>query len=378
MKLQTLIFFVLLSPGYAWAQDNKFDISVQGIPEGGIAILSYRNTDFDVKTDTVKAQGQPSQFSGFILEPVLASIQFRDSAGKQLKYQNFFLSPGKTAIAFDAVKKSTTIQGGPEQIVYTKLNSDLLAAKNSFAGGHMVALVNDIRAKRRKGIPDSLFRKESIEYDSLWQLWEHEEEKLQKQFIRNNPHSLVSVTSIGNFVRSAEDNEIAELYNGLSDQVKQSRAGMQINRIITAKNNGKVGVTAPNFYQTDPDGNIISLADYRGKYVLVDFWASWCIPCREENPNLRAAYEQYQDKGFEILGISLDDDKEKWLKAIASDGLNWKQVSDLQGWKNKVSEQFGIYSIPQNILVDPSGMIVANNLRGKELNSKLEELLGTE
>jgi peroxiredoxin len=130
-----------------------------------------------------------------------------------------------------------------------------------------------------------------------------------------------------------------------------------------------------DFTLPDADGKDISLASYKGKYVLVDFWASWCGPCRAENPNVVKAYSRFKEKGFEILGVSLDDKKDKWQAAVQADNLAWTHVSDLKGWKNAVAEQYGIRAIPQNLLLDPQGVIIAKNLRGDALEKKLEEVL---
>jgi thiol-disulfide isomerase/thioredoxin len=137
-----------------------------------------------------------------------------------------------------------------------------------------------------------------------------------------------------------------------------------------------VGATAMNFTQNDTAGKPVTLSAFRGKYVLVDFWASWCGPCRMENPNVVSAYAKYHPKGFDILSVSLDraGDKDKWLKAIYADRLAWTHVSDLQFWQNAVAVQYGVGSIPQNFLIDPQGKIVAKGLRGEDLEKKLDEI----
>ncbi|MEE4176916.1 MAG: TlpA disulfide reductase family protein [Bacteroides sp.] len=139
-----------------------------------------------------------------------------------------------------------------------------------------------------------------------------------------------------------------------------------------------VGNLAPEFSLPDPDGNMVALSDFRGKYLLVSFWASWCPYCRAENPHLVKVYEQYKDQNFEILGVSLDRNKEPWLKAIDDDGLSWTHVSDLKGWENEASTLYGVASIPSTILLDPEGKIIGRNLMEEALDEKMTELFGPE
>lgn len=135
------------------------------------------------------------------------------------------------------------------------------------------------------------------------------------------------------------------------------------------------GQVAPVFTQNDPDGKPVSLAHFKGKYVLIDFWASWCGPCRQENPNVVKAHERFKSKNFTVLGVSLDRDKSKWLQAIDADNLDWTQVSDLGFWNNAVAKMYKVSSIPQNYLIDPDGRIIGKNLRGEELSAFLEKTL---
>jgi thiol-disulfide isomerase/thioredoxin len=168
---------------------------------------------------------------------------------------------------------------------------------------------------------------------------------------------------------------LGQRFNSLEPLVQESFYGRILRSIIEKAMIGTVGSDAIDFTQADTSGVPISLSSFKGKYVLVDFWASWCGPCRRENPNLVSVYNEYKGKNFTVLGVSLDKGKAPWLKAIADDGLHWTHVSDLKFWSNEVAQLYKISSIPQNILVDPNGKIIAKNLRGEELQAKLKELL---
>src|SRR5690606_27287514 len=144
-------------------------------------------------------------------------------------------------------------------------------------------------------------------------------------------------------------------------------AARELEARIWADKSIKLGSQAPDFQQPDVDGEPVKLSDFKGRYVLVDFWASWCGPCRAENPNLLEAYNNYKDKGLNILAVSLDDNKGRaaWLKAIEDDGMPWVQVADLKGWNNEAAVLYGVRAVPQNYLIDPSGTIIAINIKGE-------------
>ena len=196
-------------------------------------------------------------------------------------------------------------------------------------------------------------------------------------FVRTHPQSPVALYVLRLYAKdNPGDPTLRPLFDGLSPALKGSTAGKALAEKLSATAKTGIGSMAMDFTQNDTLGKPVSLSAFRGKYVLLDFWASWCGPCRAENPTVVSAYAKYHRKGFEIIGVSLDrpGDKDKWLKAIDADKLTWTHVSDLQFWDNAVAKEYGVESIPQNFLIDPQGKIIAKGLRGDELQKKLGEI----
>lgn len=201
--------------------------------------------------------------------------------------------------------------------------------------------------------------------------------KINGDYVKNNPNSpyaIFALTAYAGYIVDADETE--PLFKVLPAAVRASPTGKQLGDKIEIAKKTRIGVEAMDFTQNDTAGIPVKLSSLRGQYLLIDFWASWCGPCRKENPNLVAAFQKYKDKGFHVLGVSLDrpGQKDKWMKAIYDDKLTWTQVSDLKFWDNDVAKQYGIQSIPQNLLLDPTGKIIAKNLRGEALQARLAEI----
>lgn len=196
-----------------------------------------------------------------------------------------------------------------------------------------------------------------------------------KAFIAKYPKNPLNLDLISDMSYAAEYSELNALFQSLDENLKTSEEGQEFAKKLAVLQKGSNGQKMIDFTQNDMEGKPLHFSSFKGKYVLVDFWASWCGPCRIENPNVLKAYQQFKDKGFTVLGISLDNNADKWKQAVTKDKLPWTQVSDLKGWENEVSAYYGVQGIPANYLVNPEGIIVAKNLRGQALIDKLKELL---
>ena len=203
----------------------------------------------------------------------------------------------------------------------------------------------------------------------------NEELQLDINYVKQHPNSLIAAHLLNVYSSTWGKEKTESLYKNLSAAMKQTKYGKEISTFISLNKNVKVGDKFQDFEQQNTLGKKIKLSEIKGKYILLDFWAAWCAPCREENPRLVELYKQYRGKGFNILGVSADDKKIAWLDAVKKDGLLWENVSDLKGDKNKAVLIYGVDAFPTNYLIDEHGIIIAKNLRGKALDEQLEKLL---
>ncbi|MCK7556329.1 TlpA family protein disulfide reductase [Chitinophaga sedimenti] len=245
-----------------------------------------------------------------------------------------------------------------------------------------------IDAKLEKRQQDWLSAQQvKVKYDTIGLAVYRYEMRLLKQerkaqelvFIKQHPGYYASLDALKDAIGPIPDDisVYERMFRNLKKPVRESAAGQKLKKTIDGYMTVRLGAIAPGFTANDTSGKAVQLKDYRGKYVLIDFWASWCGPCREENPVVVAAYHQFKEKKFDILSVSLDQPgkRDAWLKAIYQDQLSWQHVSDLQYWDNAVAKLYMVRSIPQNFLLDPQGKIVAKDLRGEQLVKKLEEIL---
>lgn len=267
-----------------------------------------------------------------------------------------FLEPGPVVVtSADSVRKAR-VTGGPLTADFQQHEAALKPVLNNYAK----AMGNFFEKGGPR--PDA-----KTHYEAVAQI--------DRAFIQAHPASWVSLEVLQQQPMLTPATITAPLYAALSPALRQSVAGQQYAQQLAKQRVTAIGAQAPDFQQPTPAGHLVNLRDYRGKYVLVEFWASWCKPCRADNPNLLRAYEAYKGRNFEVLGISLDAGRENWLKAITEDQLPWTQVADLQGPQNEAAQRYNVNAIPQNFLIDPTGKIVASNLSGEDLVAQLAPYL---
>jgi peroxiredoxin len=316
--------------------------TVTGFPDGTTVELLNGQTGATELTTVLTAN--KFSFKGKVERPEFKIILFT----RQPPYITVFMDNSDIYITGDkATIDKAKVTGSESHTAFEKFNNSLEPYQSVFAEG---------------GEYDSA--KTAIAMDII------------RDFVHTHTASAITPLAIVRFNQIADDIlKTEELYNLLDTSIKASAMGQYIARLIADDKINGTGTVLPDFAQPDTSGVPVSLSSLRGNYVLVDFWASWCGPCRQENPNLVAAYNKYKSKKFTVLGVSLDKTKQAWIDAIQMDALTWTHISDLQGWSNSVAQQFQIFSIPQNYLIDPDGKVVGKNLRGAALERKLAKVL---
>lgn len=236
----------------------------------------------------------------------------------------------------------------------------------------MMDSINMIMQASQMNKDQRMFQNALVEFDNISIKMNRE----IKAYINRKPASLSSLAALQNLNFDQEFDYYLKVITALDGIANGNDIYDNMAAQILSMRKVAVGSEAPEITMSQPNGEVISLSDFRGQYVLIDFWASWCGPCRRENPNVKKVYDKYHEKGFEILGVSLDKAMQPWLNAIGQDGLEWRHVSDLKFWSSPVVAEYQVTGIPHTVLVDPKGIIVAKNLRGEALDLKLAQLLG--
>jgi peroxiredoxin len=372
----SMLFLLVSANGFA---QKGFTISGDVSKVKDPVAKVYLNYYADGKStmDSAEVKDGKFSFTGTLADPVMGSLRakYQEVAGaksmKAISYnrdiKQVFLENSKIKMASVDSFANATIKGSKSHAAYITW-TDMTKEETAQS-----AALNKEYSEYYKKKDQAGMDKIDAAFDKLTE----QKNIKNKQYLKDNPSSPIAMFVLKQYAGyDINADDVEPVFLSLPEQLRASPAGKDMaEKLETAKKTG-IGKMAMDFTQNDTLGNPVSLSSFRGKYVLIDFWASWCGPCRQENPNVVKAFNAYNSKGFTVLGVSLDQPtaKDKWMKAIHDDKLTWTQVSDLKYWKNDVAVQYGIQAIPQNYLIDPQGKIVGKNLRGEALNKKLAEI----
>lgn len=360
-KLIILLFCISL---FACSKQTGYKINVKLDGAKGDVILEQQKEGKMVAVDTATVENGVAVFEGEVAYP---DIYFMSQKGQRAKLMLFVennnISVTGNADSIFAAK----VVGSKTQDEFKVLNDTISAISKEYMTLYREAHTAGTTGDTAKA--KSLMKKVEELYEST--------NVIQEDFVKNNPASYVTPFLLSRIQYGKDANELDSLVSALDPKLQDVKSVIDVKEKIKKLKKVAVGQIAPDFTQNDTDGNPVKFSDVYSKneLTLLDFWASWCGPCRGENPNVVKAYKEYQDKGFSVLGVSLDKDKKAWIKAIEDDGLTWTHVSDLAYWQNEVAKLYAISSVPSNLLVDKNGKIIAKNKRGEELEEAIENFL---